>query len=164
MAITNFPTDTEITAIQSGTYDWSANEKPVPSSKLNGMVESFKQLCEFLKDPSPQLDQELWTNIASFQNSWVNYGGSIHNVGYRKNSLGNVELRGMTRDGSTTSGGTIFTLPTGYRPAKEMYFAVAQLNTSIPYSTIFIAPDGRVGVYSAGNTGLSFDNVSFSVL
>jgi hypothetical protein len=164
MAVTEFPTDTEITAIQSGTYNWSANEKPVPSSKLNGMVNSFRQICTWLKAPSPQIAQEPWTNIASFQNSWINFGGSIHSVGYRKNSLGNVELRGMARDGSTTNGSTIFTLPVEYRPAKEMYFTVAQLNTSVPYSAVFVAPDGRVGVFSAGNAGLSFDNVSFSVL
>lgn len=48
-------------------------------------------------------------------NSWANYGSDHPPAGYMKDAFGVVHLRGLIRNGSSTTA-TMFTLPEGYRP------------------------------------------------
>lgn len=56
-----------------------------------------------------------WQN-ATLANSWVNYGGNYAPAGYTKGADDIVSLQGLIRNGTVTSGTTLFTLPVGYRP------------------------------------------------
>lgn len=58
------------------------------------------------------LTEESWTNVNSNKQSYRKY----HNVVYIRDHNSSTAL--------TTSYTTLFTLPTGYRPTKEIYFAV----------------------------------------
>jgi hypothetical protein len=59
-------------------------------------------------------------------NSWVNYGAPFETAGYRKTPTGEVQLRGMIKNGTTTNGTVLFTLPAGYRPANTRAFPSVQ--------------------------------------
>lgn len=61
--------------------------------------------------------------------SWVNFDNSLatpsataghRNAGYKKDPFGVVQLRGVIKNG--TAPGTVFTLPSGYRPVKDQAF------------------------------------------
>lgn len=53
----------------------------------------------------------------TFNGSWANYGEPYEEASYAK--LGNVvRLRGLIKHATTSTTGTVFTLPAGYRPAK----------------------------------------------
>ena len=99
--------------------------------------------------------QEIWM-APTFENSWVNSGGSVNPAGYMKDSLGFVHLRGSVKTG--TAGTAIFTLPAGYRPAyKEVQVTVE--NGAI--ASIDIEADGLVSNQIGGNTALSLDGITF---
>lgn len=56
-------------------------------------------------------------------NSWVNNGGGFETVGYLKDALGFVHLRGVITTGLTST--IAFVLPAGYRPGATTFSAVA---------------------------------------
>ncbi|KKL54820.1 hypothetical protein LCGC14_2261590 [marine sediment metagenome] len=63
---------------------------------------------------------DTW-NAVTFANNWVNEGsGTYHNLEYTLDNLGFIHLRGHIKrsDGNTGDNVRIFTLPTGFRPAK----------------------------------------------
>lgn len=106
-----------------------------------------------------RLDQD-WHDV-SFENSWVNFGGSETDVAYRKDASGVVHLRGMMKNG--TIGLTAFTLPPLFRPAANESF--------ITYSTaaaarLEILPDGSVvpgpTAPTGGATSFSLGGVTFA--
>lgn len=92
-----------------------------------------------------------WTTVGAFQNGWGNYFGGYHAAAYRK--VGDVvELRGLVQ-GGTVSGsgtGTIFTLPSGFRPA------FAELFPTIAGNAI-----GRINVFSSGAVGCEVGTNTF---
>jgi hypothetical protein len=146
MAVTNFPTNTEITNLQSTTYD-VAGGQVTQASKQNGFITGVKQLITWLKSDSPQLTQESWINVSAFLNSWGNVLGGFPATQYRKNSLGNLELRGAVIGG--TSGSIVFNLPVGYRPSAYSSFAVIANGTVIAELDILINGDVKIfGTYS----------------
>lgn len=65
---------------------------------------------------SPALTQEAWT-APTLLAGWVNYGSGEQTARYRKDSSGTVWVQGVIKNGTTTSGTLILTLPVGYRPA-----------------------------------------------
>jgi hypothetical protein len=86
--------------------------------------------------PTATLEDTGWITVSSFFNGYSG-GGSI---AYRKiNNV--VYLRGRVSGGGANS--LAFNLPSGYRPAVEMVFAVQQFGTgNINYITI--NSDGNV--------------------
>lgn len=101
---------------------------------------------------------EAWTT-PTLQNSWVAYSGGFNAAQYSKTGTGWVYLRGLIRDGTTTGGTLLFTLPTGYRPINEMLFSVAN---SSGYSRVNIRSTGDVIVaVCPGNDWQSLDSISF---
>ena len=73
--------------------------------------------------------------------NWSNFGGAYQTAGYWKdNATGMVHLTGMIKKSvAGVVGETIFTLPTGYRPAASELFGIDSNNAH-----------GRIDVTAAG--------------
>lgn len=96
---------------------------------------------------------ENWINVSP-QSPWTTY--SNRTPGYRKNDMGIVFLRGEITSGSL--GATIFTLPSGYRPARRIWFAI---NANNEFGIIQIEPTGIV-MQSIGTPNVvGIGNISF---
>lgn len=78
-----------------------------------------------------------FTEVTSFQNSWVNFGSGYATAAYAKDANGFVYLRGLIKSG--TNAYTCFNLPVGYRPSATI-FCVGNSNASF----------GNVNITSAG--------------
>jgi len=91
-----------------------------------------------------------------FQNGWDNYTGqpNFATAAFYKDPLGVVHLRGSV-DGGTN--GTIFTLPPGYRPARNLLEVIHRF--SGPASMIIRADGGVAPLVGSGNASL--DGVTF---
>lgn len=91
--------------------------------------------------------------------TWVDFGGGLSTVGYYKNGLGDVVLKGQAASG--TAGTSIFTLPVGYRPAERRDFAAAYSGGD-GGATIAVLADGTIVPTAAmGNTRISLDGIIF---
>lgn len=104
-----------------------------------------------------------WT-APTLTNSWVNYGGSATNAGYRKDASGIVWLRGAIKNGTNAT--SAFTLPVGYRPSSTQTFAVVGANsgaTANTLATVKTEPDGTVviAVISGGTGWIYLDGIAF---
>ena len=104
----------------------------------------------------------------SLSNSWVEYGKDTYNtwlgVGYLKDKHGFVHLKGLVKSGSSASA-VMFTLPTGYRPAYDVYHVGMSYSTiaATTYATIIkVGSNGEVSAYYGGSTTYtSISGVSF---
>jgi hypothetical protein len=103
------------------------------------------------------IKQEDWTD-ATLENSWANYGAPYANAGFFKTTEGVIHLRGAIKDGTTTSGTNIFTLPTGYRPEYQM--EIVCMNNGA-FGRITIETDGNVKARAVSATLTNFDGISF---
>ncbi|MGE4213769.1 MAG: SGNH/GDSL hydrolase family protein [Anaerotignaceae bacterium] len=103
--------------------------------------------------------EEPWTP-ATLLNSWVNTGGANDAVcAYRIDNGGNTQIKGFIKDGITTAGTTIFTLPVGKRPLENKYLPVFSNGV---IGIIRVSPNGDVVCISvSSNAWLSLDNISF---
>jgi hypothetical protein len=90
---------------------------------------------------------------------------STYDISYYLNN-GTVFLRGVV--GSYAARTTLFTLPTGYRPATPVYLSTTTWDTasstSVSPATIRVNTDGTVQVYQASTVrpNVGFDGLSFS--
>ena len=92
-----------------------------------------------------------------FENSWQPAGPQDEGVSFYKDPWGIVHLQGNTFNSESVKG-TIFTLPLGYRPAANLYFAAYGALGTAAY--IRVKADGTVNVAVAQNyIGLS--NITF---
>lgn len=66
----------------------------------------------------------------TLQNSWTNYSSISNQAGYYRDQFGIVHLRGLITGGTTTVNTTLFTLPSGYRPAYNQLFVTRASNAS----------------------------------
>lgn len=85
---------------------------------------------------------------ASFENSWVNFGGGYANAKYWFTRDGDVCIEGLVKNGSAANA-TIFTLPVGYRPAGNHIFSV---DANASYSRALISTTGAITIHSGGST------------
>lgn len=98
-----------------------------------------------------------WTDVTSFQNSWVDFGGgTFSTVGYYKDTDGIVHLRGAVKSGTVAS--PAFTLPTGFRPSALSYFPCVSNNL---FGFMSIGAGGGVTPQSGSNSYFSLDGISF---
>lgn len=102
------------------------------------------------------LVEEDWHEVGAggepaFQNSWANKGGAYETLAFRK--VGNVVwLKGSVGAGSLNT--TIFTLPTGYRPAKDRRKGISGYDAGTYYVIqLYITSAGLVQVQSTGPSG-----------
>lgn len=99
---------------------------------------------------------ELW-------NGW-GYFGMYSSIGFSKDELGFVHLKGFVKDGLTAAGTVIFYLPIEFRPAESLVFSSLSSNgtqAAVPV-TIEVRADGYVLIGTpSGNTWLALDGISF---
>jgi len=103
-----------------------------------------------------------WTD-ATLQNGWTSWGAGHANVGYLRDPMGYVVLRGVGRAGTLTDGTTIFTLPTGYRPSFISQHHVYGTSGAI----INIQSDGQVKIYAmpgVAGSPLALDGIRFPTI
>ena len=89
---------------------------------------------------------DTWTDVSSFSNSWVNYGGGYSNAGYKKIAGDCIKLRGLIKSGTVNS--AAFTLPVGYRPPASTLFAV---DSNSAYGRVYVSSAGVVIPYAPCN-------------
>lgn len=95
-------------------------------------------------------------------NSWVGIGpGTDYNVRATK-VLGMVTLWGTVKNGITTVGSVITTLPSGYRPFRNQWFSVPCGANMDTHAVVQVQPNGSVVVQSVpSNAMLSLNGVTF---
>lgn len=99
-----------------------------------------------------------WTALPYAAN-WSDFGAPWRVGGYRRDHLGRVHLRGMVKKSvAVAAPDTIFTLPAGFRPAADEYFAV---NSNGAFGTVFVTSAGLVRVQVGNLTYVSLSGISF---
>jgi len=94
-----------------------------------------------------------------FQNGWSStLDAADEGLSFYKDGFGVVHLQGSAGN-VTPNAGTIFTLPSGYRPAKNLYLAVYGEGGSAAY--IQITSAGDVNVVGPTQTYVGLTNVTF---
>jgi hypothetical protein len=99
------------------------------------------------------------TNQPGFENGWSSaLGADDEGLSFYKDSWGIVHIQGNAGNvnPSTT---TIFNLPTGYRPAKNLYFAVYGSGGTAAY--VEITSGGDVTVIGPSETYVGLSNITF---
>lgn len=101
------------------------------------------------------------TGEPAFESSWTNHANTDEeNVAFTKDDFGWVRLRGALSGG--VIGNTAFTLPAGFRPLKNLRYAVACDNASIyVLANVIILPSGVVRPQVGSNAIFSLNNVMF---
>lgn len=91
--------------------------------------------------------------------SWVNAGGPNATVAYRFNgTTGNIELKGYAVNGVV--GGTLFTLPVGYRPLEKRSFAAIS-GTALGYVIVLSTGEVIAAAPTVSASGVSLDGITF---
>jgi len=99
------------------------------------------------------------TNQPPFQNGWSStLGAADEGLSFYKDGFGIVHLQGNAANVNPTIG-TIFNLPTGYRPAKDLYFAVYGSGGSAAF--VQITSTGDVNVTGPTQNYVGLTNVTF---
>lgn len=98
-----------------------------------------------------------WTSL-TLQNSWVAYGGIYASPQYTKGADGLVSLKGFIKNGTTTAGTIIATLPAGYRPIGKV---LAEAYCDSFYARIDVDTTGNITIYNGTNGWLSLDGLTF---
>lgn len=93
----------------------------------------------------------------SLQNSWVNYGTGFPTLQYTKDSDGVVTVRGLVKNGTTTTGTIIANLPTGYRPPGRELFVTTSNDA---FGRVDIDASGNI-MFESGTGGWVSLNFSF---
>jgi len=99
------------------------------------------------------------TNQPVFQNGWsASLGTADEALSFYKDSWGIVHLQGNAGNVNPSTN-TIFTLPTGYRPLKNLYFAVYGSGGTAAY--VQITSSGDVTVIGPAENYVGLSNVAF---
>ena len=99
-------------------------------------------------------------NSVTFQNSWSDAGFPSPLCSYYKDAFSVVRLQGGAIRGSNSSA-TIFTLPSGYRPASVLIFPVyGEVSSVATLSIVTIDTSGNVSMLPAGNT-VGLNSITF---
>lgn len=104
-------------------------------------------------------------NTPALSNGWQHFSttaGEWQRAAYWKDLSGVVRLTGMIKDGTTTNATLLFTLPTGYRPAKNETFLVV---TSTGEARIDVYSSGQVrGSRGLDSTFTSLSGITFKAV
>ena len=108
----------------------------------------------------------------TFENSWTNAAGTTYQVArFVKRDEGDVLLEGVLASGTLTVDTSMFTLPTGFRPAKRLTFIAPCFTSGGVHgqAVVRIDPDGTVRMRNASTGGiqlleLSLCGITFSAL
>ena len=122
-------------------------------------------LPDYMALPLDHIESEFYPTFTdvTFAGAWTNFGGVYEEASYAR--LGHVvRLRGAIKHAVTSTTGTIFTLPIGFRPAKQRFWSIPA-NTG--FATVTLQTNGifSLGSYqSGGNAGIiSLEDVSWDL-
>lgn len=102
---------------------------------------------------------ENW-KTPTLSSPWRNYGGAYANIGYKKDPMGFVHLRGLATGGSTTlSQDPMFQLPAGYRPAGRAIFICS--GGGDDRIRVDVNTDGWVYAMKGSGTLASLEGITF---
>ena len=110
------------------------------------------------------------SDIILLQNSWAAYDASettFSSPRYRKMPDGTVKLKGLIKDGTTTSPTVLFTLPAGYRPTKNCIFIAKCSPDNTGIARIDVATNGNVSLANYSGTPatyVSLDGINFDTV
>ena len=108
----------------------------------------------------------------TFENSWTNASNTAYQFArFVKRDEGDVLLEGVLASGTMTGDTTMFTLPTGFRPAKRVIFITTTLTSGDVFGSavVRVDPDGTVRMRNASTGGselyeLSLCGITFNAL
>jgi hypothetical protein len=145
-----------IDALLKTTAD-DSGAKNLGATNIAGLTGTDVQsLLESLNTLTAKKQQEAWTPL-TLQNGWVN---DVSTAAYRKNSFGEVEVKGRIKNGSTGIGTAIAPLPVGYRTAERKSYAVICHNGSNAVAgQVDVNTDGTIVFIAGGNIYLSLDDI-----
>lgn len=126
----------------------------ITTAKIANLAVTTGKLADLSVTAAKIETQQAWQTPAML-NGWVRYDTTHDNVGYMKDSLGFVHLRGLIRSGTA---GTVFTLPVGYRPLfRRIYPCVS--NQTI--ARLDVRADGVIELAAYNNAWVSLEGVTF---
>ena len=115
--------------------------------------------------------QEDWKAPERKRNGWVNYSRAYNPVGFFKDSLGIVHLRGVIKNGAFArengdtnkpykeERGIIFELPVFYRPEyRQLFIAMTYRDT---FGRVDVTTQGRVIAVVGDSHWISLDGITF---
>lgn len=108
------------------------------------------------------LAQENWIN-ATIGTGWENYEEQYNSASYFRDTNGIVHLRGSVKHDQGDNN-TIFTLPEGYRPAKnEIQVVALSTGNDVSFSLCKISDNGEISHLggSPGTKGIFLDGITF---
>lgn len=98
-------------------------------------------------------------------NSWTNFGSGYAPAGFYKDGLGRVHLRGTLNTPTLTHPSTIFTLPSGFRPAEHLPFACLASGTPYVSVRVDVRSNGDVQLFGAPSTSwITLNGISFAAV
>ena len=125
--------------------------------RLNGSLDKLKKSID--SERVTKADSS-W-NVANLINSWTDYSADYQGASFFKDSNGIVHIRGLIKDGSSTTA-VMFVLPSGYRPGNREIFNTYSNNGA---TRLDVKIDGSVLAQSnASTTWTSLSGISFSAL
>jgi hypothetical protein len=148
---------------------WDGTSKTRTTDDVNLASQSpdgqdWDQLTAEVIAAQEQIDANLatgtWTRVGALTGSWT---GTVQ---YLKNPNGDVSLRGVGTAGTLTGGTTVFTIPSGARPAQAITVPVCPDSggTGDANMRVKIGTDGTVKVYGlSATTTIDFGSVHFNV-
>lgn len=126
--------------------------QPESQKSNQDLVQVLTSIAQALQGTS---FRQPW-QVPTLLNGWANYGGTATTVGYMKDSMGFVHLKGLVKSG--TLGTNVFVLPPGYRPAAYNRVAVIASGT---YGNLDIDASGNVLIASGSTTFTGLDGATF---
>jgi hypothetical protein len=144
----------------AGDFQWvevaGANPSIAPTFVLQYRTpgtQTWKTVATFGATPA----DTAWLPV-TFQNSWANFGAPEATVAYRRDADGRVWGKGYAKSG-TIGLVPVYTLPAGYRPSENRYFACrSTTGAAIVNGAFSVRANGEVWATDGNNAqfGLEF--------
>lgn len=115
-----------------------------------GLFEAKTEL-DVLRNTKAQKQQPQWIT-PTLLNGWVSYNTSSLLIGYYKDDMGFVRIRGIAKSGTMAAGTVLFTLPVGYRPEIHCNFATLCSNDAGTFGSVQLSVDYSTGQVKLQNT------------
>ncbi|EAV9834806.1 phage baseplate upper protein [Listeria monocytogenes] len=150
--------DADIHVTVTDKTNWNGKETPAGAqTKADQALADAKADAATLYEP--KITKTPWT--APVLSSGFSILDARFPPMYRRDSLGNVTLRGAINRTSAT--GMMYTLPEGFRPTSRRGFSVALVSsTSGTVATVYVQDDGKVELVAASQNSPVWVEITFS--
>ncbi len=133
-----------------------------PSLSVSGGGESNSPWDVTLDDNwAAEMAGTPWYNVTTFYNGWVMYDPAWGYPAFRR-VQDRVELRGLVKNGVTTTNTSMFLLPVGFRPVASELFPV-DCNPNA-HGRVNVRNNGIVSIEAGSAVYLSLSTISFSTV